>query len=719
MIDLALFGSRRVPFVAASALNECGLACLAAASEYFHGEFALVDVRRLAVHSGRGETLLDLRNIAERMGLTARGVRLEVKGLASLAKPAILHWDMNHFVVLERVTKAGIIIMDPAAARLEVPWADVDKSFTGVALELAPSDRWRKRTKPSRKVSVLNFVGPFSQWRKEVTLIIALSLLLEVFVLLMPLQMQMSIDNAVIAADGKLVWVLGVGFTLFALIQAAVAVLRGWSTAVFGARVGYELRDRFVRSLHRKSARFFLHHHTADILNRGHSVDVIQNLVTAQLIQALLDAVMSIALLAVMFLAMPLLALIVLAFGLINVGVTAGLRHAATENSRRNLRVAAKADALFLENTRAARAIKLFGKESVRTSVWRNKFVELTNLMLGAGRLNMFSMQGAQATSSLGGVALIAASTYFVINNTITLGTMMMFFVFRTFFVERLNHCVNYLMELRRLQTHAERIDEVMTDEEGATNEVTREPFAVPADHGVGIEVRDLWFRYGDDSPWIFKGASFRIEPGESVAITGPSGSGKTTLMNIMLGLLEPTRGEVLVNGRDLKTIASHDYAKVIGTVMQDDILFHGTVAENISFFDAPFDMARVQRSAEKANIARDILAMPMQYYAVLAEAALNISGGQKQRLFIARAVYHDPKLLFLDEATSHLDTESERLVSQAVRAMNLTRVLIAHRRETIETADRVLRLDESGQVVPHSFIYTSNPPIRHIAETQ
>jgi ATP-binding cassette, subfamily B, bacterial CvaB/MchF/RaxB len=266
--------------------------------------------------------------------------------------------------------------------------------------------------------------------------------------------------------------------------------------------------------------------------------------------------------------------------------------------------------------------------------------------------------------------------------------------LFRTFFVERLNNCANYLMELRRVQSHAERIDEVMSPDDGADRETTYEPFVVPSHYGVGIEVRDLWFRYGNESPWIFRGLSLRIEPGESVAITGPSGCGKTTLMNLLLGLLAPERGEVLVNGRDLRTISSFDYAKLMGVVMQDDILFHGTVAENISFFDAPLDMSRVQKAAEMANIARDIDAMPMQYYSLLAEAAANISGGQKQRLFIARAVYHGPKILFLDEATSHLDSESERLVSQAVKSMLLTRVLIAHRRETIATADRAIHLD-------------------------
>jgi ATP-binding cassette, subfamily B, bacterial CvaB/MchF/RaxB len=701
MFDLGLFGTRRVPFVVASELNECGLACLAAISEFFRGEHGIAGIRRLAVHSGRGETLLDLRDLAERIGLATRGVRVGMGGLRELTKPAILHWDMNHFVVLERVTRRGIVIMDPAAGRMEVPWGEVNKSFTGVALETKTTPAWRQRTAPPRKVSVLDFIGPLSRWRMDFVLIIALSLLMEVLVLVAPLQMQMSIDHAVQSGDGRLVWVLGIGFAIVVLIQASVSMVRAWATAVFGTRVGYDLMDRFVRALHGKSARFFLKHHTADILSRSRSVDTIQTLVTAQLIQALLDAVMSVAMVLVMVAIVPVMGAVVTGFGLLNLAVTAGLRHAAIENSRRALRVAAKAESLFLENARAARAIKLFGKESVRISVWRSKFVELTNLRLGDGRLMMFSGQAAQVTSGLGNVALIAVGTHLVLANTITLGTMLMFFVFRTFFVERLNNCVNYMMDLRRVQTHAERIDEVVSDEDSAELDAEHPPFAVGAEGGVRIEVRDLWFRYGNDSPWILKGATLNIEPGESVAITGASGCGKSTLMGLMLGLLEPNRGEVLVNGRNLKTIASADYARVIGVVMQDDIMFQGTVAENISFFDAPLDMTRVVRCAEKANIARDIQAMPMQYYSLLAEAAMDISGGQKQRLFIARAVYHEPKVLFLDEATSHLDTDSERLVSEAVQAMQMTRVLVAHRRETIATADRVLVLDgEKGTVV-------------------
>jgi len=700
MLNFGRAGRGRVPFVATSELNECGLACLAAISAFFDGEAGLAELRQLAVPSGRGESMLELRNLAERIGLSARGVKVEVKSLAQLALPAILHWEMNHFVVLERVTPSGIVIMDPAAGRLAVPWATVDTSFTGVALETRVSSNWRKARGPRRKASLLGYLAPLSQWRNDIVVVVTLSILLEVLVLVAPVQMQLSIDSALQGSDGRLVWVLAIGFTLVVLLQAAISIVRAWTLAVFGARVGFELKDRFVRALHRKSARFFLRHHSADILSRSRSVDTIQSLVTAQLLQALLDGVMSIAIVAVMLLVVPSMAAVVIAFAAINLAATAGLRRAAIDVSRRSLRVAAQTDAYFLENARAARAIKLFGKELVRINVWRHKFVELTHLGLAEGRLAMFSTQASQLTNGLGNVALIALGTWLVLGNRITLGTMMMFFLFRAFLVERLNRAVLYAMELRRVRTNAERIEDVMGDEAGAADAASERPFVVSDDAGVSIEVKDVWFRYGNDSPWLLRGANLTIEPGESVAITGPSGSGKTTLLHLMIGLLEPNRGEVLVNGRDLRTIASADLARVIGVVLQDDILFQGSVADNVSFFDAPIDLERVARAAREANIAAEIEAMPMQYRSMLAEAAGDISGGQKQRLFIARALYHAPRVLFLDEATSHLDAASEALVTRAIEALDMTRVLVAHRKETIAVADRVVVMDPATGLV-------------------
>lgn len=702
-IDTRLFGRRNVPFVSANDLNECGLACMAAIAEYFRGDYDLADIRRMARTSGRGETMLDLRDLAERMGLSARGVRVEMGAMRDIVTPAILHWEMNHFVVLESVGVTGIRIMDPAAGSMHVPWSQVDKSFTGIALEVKKTAEWRVRTDRRKKSSVLSFVGPLSDWRKEILAISILTLLVELLVLAVPMQIRLSVDVAVQGNDEALIWALGIGFLMVVLLQVSISVMRTWNITLFSTKVGFEIKDRFVRALHRKSAAFFLKHHSGDILSRGRSVEMIQNLVSAQLLQALLDAAMSVAIVIAMFLFVPLLAVVVVSFGVASVLVTSWMRHRAIEVSRRSLRVAAKADTLFLENARAGRAIKLFGKEQVRINVWRAKQIELTNLTIADGRLLMYSGQNAMLMSGLGNVALVTVGSYMVLNSAISLGTMMMFFVFRMFFIERLNFCVNYIMELRRIQTHAERIEEVMTDEpDWETGEKQEKPPYVPPDEpGLSIELRDIWFRYGDDSPWILQGVNMKIEAGENIAITGPSGCGKTTLTSIMLGLLTPSRGEVLIGGRNLASIESTDYAKAIGVVMQDDMMFQGTVAQNICFFEAPIDMVRVQEAAKMANIAGDIESMPMKYYSVLAEGAGDISGGQRQRIFIARALYHQPKLLFLDEATSHLDMASEKLVAQAVRDLNMTRVLIAHRAETIATVGRVYRVDPGcGNIV-------------------
>lgn len=703
MLRFDLFGRRKVPFVDASEQNECGLACLAAISEYHRGLLSLNDLRQIAAPSGRGETLLEIRNLASTIGLSARGVRVDVEKLGKLILPAILHWDMYHFVVLEHITRAGVTIMDPAGGRMWLPWSEVRKSFTGVALEAVPSDHWQVSPSAIRRTSLLSYIKPLSRWRADFFAIAVLSFFVELLVLVIPLQMRLSVDAAVQSTDGRLVWIMGAGFALVSLMLGAVSLVRTWALVVFGTRVAFDIRGRFVQALHEKPPSFFLKHHTGDILNRARSVDSIQALVTTRLLQSLLDATTSVAILATMMFVAPSLGAIALLFGLLNIACTSALHQPSIQNSRRHLRAVAKADSIFLENARAGTAIRLFGKEFVRSSVWRSRFVEVTNLALTNDRFAMFGAHASQTIGTLSNVVLIGLGTYLVIEGALTLGTLMMLVIFQNILVTRLNNCTTYLMELRRVQTHVERIDEVLHDASPREAEGPKRPFALSDGESVRIELRDVWFRYGNDAPWILKGVSLTIEPGESVAITGPSGCGKTTLMGIMLGLLQPQQGTVFVNDRELRTISSADLARILGVVAQDGILFQGTVADNIGFFDTPLDMDRVREAAQLANIASDIERMPLQYRSILAEAASDISGGQRQRIFIARAIYHRPKILFLDEATSHLDTGSEQLVTEAVRSLRMTRVLIAHRQETIATAGRVLALDPSTGLIRES----------------
>ena len=207
------------------------------------------------------------------------------------------------------------------------------------------------------------------------------------------------------------------------------------------------------------------------------------------------------------------------------------------------------------------------------------------------------------------------------------------------------------------------------------------------------IELKNVSFRYADSDPMLIDDVSLRVEAGESVAMIGPSGSGKTTLVKLMLGLLQPTSGSIEIDGIPMSRLGLLRYRSAVGSVMQDDQLFAGSIAENICFFDPQPDASRIEQCARMAEVHEDIVAMAMQYNTLVGDMGTVFSGGQKQRILLARALYREPKILFLDEATSHLDVARERSVNEAVRQLQLTRVIVAHRYETIASADRVIKL--------------------------
>ncbi|TDA47514.1 peptidase domain-containing ABC transporter, partial [Burkholderia pyrrocinia] len=673
---------------------ECGLACVGMIASYHGRDLDLVSLRRRFSPSLKGATLNDVMLMAYRLGLASRALRLELDELGKLRRPCILHWDMNHFVVLKSVSRSGITIHDPARGVRDVPLAEVSDHFTGVALELMPSPSFA-RARERESISMATLIGGVTGIRAAFAQVLLLSVALEVFGIVTPFYMQWVMDQVLVSADADLLTLLGIGFLLVVLFQNAVAALRSWVVTWFSSLLGVQWTANVCSHLFRLPMTYFEQRHIGDVVSRFGAIGTIQGTLTTQFVGALLDGAMAIVTLAMLFVYSPTLTWLVLglfaAYGAIRWLAYRPFRQANEEH----IVYAARAESNLLESIRGVQAIKLANKQEARVATYANAVVETTNKNVVIQRLSIgFStLQGV--ISGAGRVALVWLAAKQVIDGQFSAGMLVAFVSFADQFMARGAGLIGTVIDFRMLRLHGERLaDIVLTDAEADMEaKAARAPAAGGHAAAPAIDVRDVRFRYTETEPWVLDGCSFSIAPGESVALVGPSGQGKTTMAKVLLGLLTPEHGSVRVDGVDIRKLGLHQHRELIGCVMQDDILFAGSIADNIGFFDPQPDQARIEEAARLAQIHDDIAAMPMGYQSLVGDMGSSLSGGQCQRVLLARAFYRKPAILVLDEATSHLDVERERLINDAVRAMNITRIIIAHRPETIRSADRVVEL--------------------------
>ncbi|WP_418316854.1 peptidase domain-containing ABC transporter [Piscinibacter sakaiensis] len=689
------FGSR-LPVVLQTEASECGLACMAMISGFHRGNADLASLRRSFGLSIKGVRLSDLTRIADLMGFATRPLRLELDELDQLQLPCILHWDLNHFVVLREVHLNDIVIHDPAIGVRRIPMRAVSEHFSGVALELTPTHTFRPKAAPPR-LRLIDAIGPIVGLRSALGKLFAMALALEAFFLLQPFFIQLVVDNALVSADRDLLLTLAIAFAFLMLLQVSFTAMRGWMVMVLGASLKVQGSGSLFTHLQKLPSAFFEARHLGDIVSRFGSMETIQRALTLSLVEALLDGLFAIATLAIMYLLSPMLATMVLLaavlYGLIRWAFYTPLREASLETIVWD----ARADSHFLESMRAIRTIKLMVGQNSRRAQWLNLLVETVNRDLVAQKLRLlFRAANGLLIGSLM-ILVVWRASVLVLDNVFSVGMMLAFLAYQGQFVSRISALIDTVVDLRMLRLHSERLaDIVLTPPEDTSarrDASTLEP---------SIELRGLRFRYGEQEPWVLDGIDLRIEPQESVAIVGASGCGKTTLLKILSSLLQPTSGEVLIGGEPLTHIGADAYRSIIGVVMQDDQLLAGSIADNICFFSDRPDRERIIACARMAAIDGDIRAMPMGYETLIGDMGSSVSGGQKQRILLARALYLQPRILLLDEATSHLDVALERQVNEALSQMPITRIVIAHRPETIRSAERIITL-ENGRIVGDS----------------
>jgi len=671
----------------------------------------LASMRRRFSVSLKGVTLKSLIAMAQAMSLQARPLRLDLDSLPKLKLPCILHWNMNHFVVLTEVDRNGAVIHDPAVGIRRLPMEELSKHFTGVALELIPSSKFRK-SKETVRFTLLGLMGHVVGLKRGLIQLVLIGVAMQVCSLVAPFYLQWVVDEALVAADHSLITVLGVGFLLLVVIQTIMAAFRSWVTTVLATNLNFQWFGNAFSHLMKLPLPYFEKRHLGDIVSRFGSIQTIQRSLTTQFVDGVIDGLLVVGTLIVMALYSVHLTFIAIGaiglYGLLRLSIFKLLREATSEQ----IIHAAKQQSHFMESARGIGSIRLFDRSEERRIGWMNTLTDQFNADL---RISKLSISYQTANSFLFGterVIVIWLAALAVLDGRFSVGMLFAYLSYKDQFTQRLAALIDKLFEFRMLRLHGERVaDIVLTEPESDLHGVEIDPERISP----SIELRNVTFSYADGELEVLRSLDLKIPAGQCIAIAGASGCGKTTLVKLLLGLIEPTEGEILIGGITLKSLGLANYRRLMGTVMQDDHLFAGSVGDNISFFDPAPVQERIESSAQLAAIHDEIMAMPMGYNTLVGDIGSGLSGGQKQRILLARALYKAPKMLCLDEATSHLDIWNEQLVNTAIKGIQLTRIIVAHRPETIAMAQRVVVL-ERGQIVRD--LEQSQALAAHIAKT-
>lgn len=692
---VSLRRKRKVRPIRQTEIAECGIACLAMIAAYWGKDIGLEGLRQKYPVTSRGMNLANVVDLANSINLSTRPLRVEIERLAELSYPAILHWGMNHYVVAEREKNGKLYIVDPAHGGGS--WHDqesLNRNFTGIALELEPSADFEPET-AKRQLRISELWGRTEGLGSTIIQAFLLSLVLQIFILAAPYFLQISIDEAIPAADADIVTALGIGFAGFACIVGIAHAMRGYVLLAAGTMLSYAMSTNVARHMLRLPIAWFEKRTVGDILSRFQSVQPLRILLTEGMSAAALDGVMAVLTLFVMLVYSPTLAIIPIA----SLAVYAALRSFTLPRERaaegEAIIALGKEQSAMIETLRGMTTIRLSGQESLRQAAWQNRLTDMLTERYSHDKVKATQLAGGYLLEALETVAVVWLGVILVMDGGFSVGMLFAFAAWRLQFSAASRRVVDQASEWRKAKLHLQRLSDIAFTEQDpgfAEPEFSREPLKGT------IELRGVSHRYGEYEPLVLENVNLTIEAGENLVITGPSGSGKSTLIKILLGLVDPTSGDVLVDGQPLQKYGRRAYRSQIGAILQDDTLFAGSIKDNVSGFTGADD-DQIHEALSKASVLEDVETMPMREHTLVGDMGSTLSGGQKQRILIARALYSNPRILIMDESTSHLDAGHEANINQTISQMGITRIGIAHRRETIEAARRVVTL-RAGSIV-------------------
>lgn len=677
---------RSVPVIYQAEIAECGLACLAMVANFYGWETNLDNLRRRFPISIHGMNLKQLADRAEDMGLATRAVRLELDEVKDLGFPCIAHWGLNHFVVIKKVSGSSVYINDPAAGSIKVSLEKFGKYFTGVALELFPTENFNEG-KDNNTISLRSFWNKIVGLKRTLFQVLLVSLVLQLFVLAAPFQMQLVVDKAIAIGNDSLLIPIAMGFLILLFLQAFIMGFRELMLVNLSSRLNIQMSANLFNHLISLPVDYFFRRHVGDVVSRFSSLSEIRHLLSSGIVAAIIDGLMALITLVAMSFYSFQLTLYVCAFVATYVVIRIIFYKPFKDLNHDLIAATAKENTHFLESIRGIQAIKIFQFETKRQGQWLNNLADVLNKNI---KISQWGISYSILNMILFGVEnifIIYLAANMVMGDLLSLGMLYAFISYKMNFIGSVDNLVNHAIQFKMLDLHLERLADIVKTKKEPRIENNSEKKLVTG----RVEVINLGFKFDNDSQYIFKGLNFSIEKGESTVIVGPSGCGKTTLVKCLMGLVAPTEGQILLDGKPIDAIPG--YRAQIAAVMQDDQLLMGTIAENISFFEEQPNKEKIERVARMACVYDDIMNLPMGFSSLIGDMGASLSGGQKQRIILARALYREPEILFMDEATSHLDVMNEELINRHINSLNITRILVAHRPETIRSAGKQISL--------------------------
>ncbi|MDP1602225.1 MAG: peptidase domain-containing ABC transporter [Legionella sp.] len=679
----------KLPLILQDEMAECGHACIAMISNSLGHDIDLYTIRKIDKPSNRGVTLLAISRLFEKLGFQTRALRVPINEISHIKCPAILHWNMNHFVVLKQVKKNYIVIHDPAVGLRKCSMEEVSKSFTGIVLEVEKASDFEE-IKSNKALTLFDLVKSITGVNKFIILLILLSLSIEVLSLLSPLFMQFVTDDVIGASDSNNLYIIASGFILVVLLQCFIEYIRGNMVIYVSTNLTEQFSSNVVKHILKLPLEFFEKRHKGDIQSKFQSIDQIQKKISTDFINTVLDGLMIIINLAVMLVYSQLLSFLVVVALSLFWALRYSSYHFLKKQTESSIYQHARATSVFLETLQGIIPIKAFLKERVRFNTWRNSYINALNADIKVARVNVLYTMANQLLFHIEHIVVVCIGASLVLANKFSIGMLIAFLSYRLLLVNKASSFIHNIFDYKLISIQLNRLSDILF----------QQPEIMASGYGNGdamkgnLSLQNICFKYNSNDAYILNNINLEIRAGEKVAIVGPSGCGKSTFLKVVMGLLNKSHGEIFIDGIRLEDFGLKNYRELTASVMQEDSLLSGSIIDNITFFDEEINMERLYRVAVLTCIHDSISKLPMGYETLVGDMGSTLSGGQKQRILLARALYKEPKILFLDEATSHLDMANEKSINEALRTLQITQIIIAHREETIRMSDRVINFE-------------------------